>query len=119
MNTGLYDRIVFEYLDKTENLLLVASEDPVFIKILRAAINKTVGVKRDSLYIVPDLPAVSKAIRDYTERKISTILLLERMQRERAPRLLVVASGDVVGVVTLTDLQTRLLLERTFNPRAA
>lgn len=45
--------------------------------------------------------------------------VLERMQRERAPRLLVVASGDVVGVVTLTDLQTRLLLERTFHPRAA
>ena len=81
MNTGLYDRIVFEYLDKTENLLLVASEDPVFIKVLRSAISKTVGVKRDTLYIVPDLPAVSKAIRDYTDRKVSTILLLERMLR--------------------------------------
>lgn len=83
MNTGLYDRIVFDFLDKTEHLLLVASEDPVFIKILRAAINKTVGVKRDCLYIVPDLPTASKGIRDYTDRKTPTILFLERMLRGR------------------------------------
>ena len=83
MNTGLYDRIVFDYLDKTDHILLVASEDPVFIKILRAAINKTVGVKRDCLYIVPDLATASKGIRDYSDRKLSTILFLERMLRGR------------------------------------
>ena len=45
--------------------------------------------------------------------------ILERMQREGASRLLVVAGGDVVGIVTLADLQARLLLERTFQSRTA
>lgn len=83
MNTGVYDRIVFEFLDKTENVLLLVCEDPLFVKVLRMAINKTVGVKRDCVHVFSDLPAASKSIREYGARKVPAILLVERLVKGR------------------------------------
>lgn len=41
--------------------------------------------------------------------------VLERMRRERRPRLLVLDRGALVGIVTLDDLRERLALARRFD----
>lgn len=81
MNTGAYDRIVFEFLDRTENVLLLISEDPLFVKVVRAAINKTVGVKRECVLSFGDIVSGSKAIREYAQRKVASIVFVERLMK--------------------------------------
>lgn len=45
--------------------------------------------------------------------------VLERMRRERRPRMLVLDRGVLVGIVTLDDLLERLALARRFEPEPA
>ncbi|MEO8113988.1 MAG: CBS domain-containing protein, partial [Phenylobacterium sp.] len=45
--------------------------------------------------------------------------VVDRMRRQEKPRLLVVEAGEVVGIVTLKDIQARLTLERSFRRHAA
>jgi len=45
--------------------------------------------------------------------------VLERMRRERRPRMVVLDRGALVGIVTLDDLLERLALARRFEPEPA
>ncbi len=83
MNTGLCDRIVFEYLEKTENVIVLLSDDQLFNKVLRSAVNKTVGVKRDCVLTYTDLTAAARAVKELASRKAGMVFLLERYLSSR------------------------------------
>lgn len=77
--SGKYDAIVYEYLDKTQGVIVLISEDPLFKKMLSATIFKTLAIKRDCLCAVETVHAGLKKIQELQKRSADCIVFIERM----------------------------------------
>jgi len=80
-----YDQDMRDFLEGQRGRLVMLSDDPLFVRILRTAILKTLGVNADCLEVYQDAGQAMKSVRSHLSGKIPSpvLVLADRMLRGR------------------------------------
>jgi len=76
-----FDQDLREYLENQAGMLIMLSDDQLFVRALRTAVFKTLGIKTDCLQVVLDPPQALKHIRERLIRKLPVLVLADRLLR--------------------------------------
>lgn len=79
-----YDQDLRDFLENQAGMLIMLSDDPLFVRALRAAIFKTLGVKTDCLQIHVDPVQALKSVHDRLARKLPVLILADRLLRGKS-----------------------------------
>lgn len=82
--TFVYDNIVKEFIEKENAQVLVVSNDPLFFKLLRALMYKTLDIKVDCVLHYQDTGQALKVIQKKAEMKIPLLVFTERLFHDQA-----------------------------------
>ncbi len=77
--TLVYDTIVKEYIETNNAQVIVVSDDPLFFKLLRALMYKTLDIKVDCVLHYQDTQQALKVIQKKAGMKIPLLVFAERM----------------------------------------
>ncbi|MDP2847568.1 MAG: tetratricopeptide repeat protein [Humidesulfovibrio sp.] len=77
------DQDLREFLENQAGMIVMLSDDPLFVRALRATVFKTLGVKTDCLQIHTDPVQALKGISDRLSRKLPVLVLADRLLRGR------------------------------------
>ncbi len=75
----VYDTIVKEYIENSNAQVIVVSDDPLFFKLLRALMSKTLDIKVDCVLHYQDTQQALKVIQKKADMKIPLLVFAERM----------------------------------------
>ncbi len=106
--TGLYDRIVHEYIEKDGGMIVLLSEDQLFQRTLRSTLLKVIGTKRDCLNVTVNPAAAVKAIKQYEKNKVPCTVFVERILGSKPSTDFIIAMKNV-----LPDLRIIVLVGET------
>ena len=76
-----FDQDLREFLETQGGMLLMLSDDPLFVRTLRNTVFKTLGIKTDCLQVYQDSGVALKNVRNYLERKFPVLVLADRLLR--------------------------------------
>lgn len=76
-----FDQDLREYLENQAGMLIMLSDDQLFVRALRTAVFKTLAIKTDCLQVVLDPPQALKHIRERLIRKLPVLVLADRLLR--------------------------------------
>lgn len=74
-----YDQDMREYLEDQAGMLVMLSDDQLFMRALRTAIFKTLGIKTDCLQVYQDQAHALKTVHDRLNRKLPVLVLADRL----------------------------------------
>lgn len=78
-----YDHILYEYFEKNGGVAILISEDPYFKKTLSSTIFKTIGTKKDCLWMYEDTRPALKRIKECDKNRVKTTVFIERLINDR------------------------------------
>jgi len=75
------DQDLREFLEPQGGMLVMLSDDALFVRALRTAVFKTLGIKTDCLEIHQDYAQALKGVRGHLSRKAPVLVLADRLLR--------------------------------------
>lgn len=75
------DQDLRDYLENQAGMLVMLSDDQLFVRAMRTAVFKTLGIKTDCLLVYAEPNQAMKAVRDRLSRKLPVLVLADRMLR--------------------------------------
>lgn len=82
-NAPKYDQDLRVFLEAQGGMLIMLSDDPLFVRTMRAVVFKTLGIKTSSLEVYQDQALALKGVRDYLTRNIPVLVMADRLMRGR------------------------------------
>lgn len=76
-----FDQDMREYLENQAGMLVMLSDDQLFVRALRTAVFKTLGVKTDCVQVYQDQVQALRNVREYLARKLPVLVLADRILR--------------------------------------
>jgi tetratricopeptide (TPR) repeat protein len=76
-----FDQDLREYLESQAGMLVMLSDDQLFVRALRTAVFKTLGVKTDCVQVFQDPVQALRNVREYLARKMPVLVLADRVLR--------------------------------------
>jgi tetratricopeptide (TPR) repeat protein len=76
-----FDQDMREYLENQSGMLVMLSDDPLFVRALRGAVFKTLGIKTDCLQVHVEPAQALSQVRDRLSRKLPVLVLADRVLR--------------------------------------
>jgi tetratricopeptide (TPR) repeat protein len=76
-----FDQDMREYLENQAGMLVMLSDDQLFVRALRTAVFKTLGVKTDCVQVFQDPVQALRNVREYLARKMPVLVLADRVLR--------------------------------------
>lgn len=76
-----FDQDMREYLENQAGTLVMLSDDQLFVRALRTAVFKTLGIKTDCVQVYQDPVQALKTIRERLSRKLPVLVLADRLLR--------------------------------------
>ncbi len=98
-----FDQDLREFLENQAGTLIMLSDDPLFVRALRATVFKTLGVKTDCLLVHVDPVHALATVRDRLSRKLPVLVLADRLLRGKS-------NLDFLRTVKTTFPEGRLLV---------
>ena len=98
-----FDQDMRDYLENQAGILVMLSDDQLFVRSLRTAVFKTLGVKTDCLHVYTDPVQVIKVVSDRVARKLPVLVLADRLLRGK-PNI------EFMRTIKTTYPQARLLV---------
>ncbi|SNR92185.1 Tetratricopeptide repeat-containing protein [Humidesulfovibrio mexicanus] len=75
------DQDLRDFLENQAGMLIMLSDDQLFVRAMRTAVFKTLAVKTDCLLVYAEPNQTMKAVRDRLSRKLPVLVLADRMLR--------------------------------------
>lgn len=97
------DQDLRDFLENQAGMLIMLSDDQLFVRAMRTAVFKTLGVKTDCLLVHAEPNQSLKAVRERLSRKLPVLVLADRMLRGQ-PNL------EFMRTVKTTFPEARLLV---------
>lgn len=77
-----FDQELCKFLEPpVSGKLIMLSDDPVFVRALRATLYKTLALKTECLDLFQDSAAALKSLREHLDRKVPVLVLADRVLR--------------------------------------
>ncbi|WP_147818989.1 response regulator [Salidesulfovibrio onnuriiensis] len=95
-NTGMYDRIVHDYIEKDGGIIVLLSEDSLFQRTLRSTVTKIIGSKKDCLSFSGSTSSAVKTVKKCQERGIPTVVFVERILSGKPSTDFIIAMKNLI-----------------------
>lgn len=76
-----YDQDLREFLENQHGFLVMLSDDPLFVRTLRTAVLKILGIKADCLEVYQDSGLALRGVRDHLGHKSPVLVMVDSMLR--------------------------------------
>lgn len=78
-----FDQTLREFLEAQGGMIVMLSDDPLFVRTIRTTVFKTLGLKTNPLEVHQDPALALKSVRDHSTRSTPVLVMADRLLRGR------------------------------------